>query len=514
MKTTAAALPQRKCARVFGLKVGALCAALCFFSSVSSARAQDDEATPAPKPSESSGSHTELPVPESGELEFGFHGYFRAPALLTVRKRAAADQRPGDTGDFDYRPPRLIDNDFYRSRFAYLPINETAWAEAFLSAGNERVSGTIALAAGDYSDSSYSGLVSPSAQKGIFQGFLTLRYAPKLGSLTLRTQLKAGAFWERLGYLPKYDTYIFGRVHNTGARINLETDVDRLDLGLMLGAGYHFSESVAKEGLTNVLYSRLQADWDELFGGGLYYLYAFAQDKAAMGTPPDGKQEVAGFELWADLPFLGQLRGAFSTIAIEQPESLAGVIEVMHTEKPVRFETYAGQGFTKTKTMNLALQADLSARRIAGALGGALPGKASDVVVSAFNEYVKVNESDAAAPTTPDPFTTLWVGRPGRRFHKWGAELAVRPLSWFGASLRYDKVNLDLDEPGKDFVALSPRVTFYPALGFGSEALIYFQYTRYGYGGGMTSSLQPNSDKNLGRWFDTDVFKVQAQMSF
>src|SRR5688500_12234766 len=66
---------------------------------------------PAP-PSEGTGSYTTLPVPEDDALELGIHGYFRAPALLTIRKRAAADQRPADRGNYDYRPPRLIDNDF------------------------------------------------------------------------------------------------------------------------------------------------------------------------------------------------------------------------------------------------------------------------------------------------------------------------------------------------------------------------------------------------------------------
>jgi hypothetical protein len=115
---------------------------------------------------------------------------------------------------------------------------------------------------------------------------------------------------------------------------------------------------------------------------------------------------------------------------------------------------------------------------------------------------------------TPDAFSTLWVGRTGRKFSKWGAELEVRPFSFVGGSLRYDRVNLDLDHPGTDFTVLSPRVSFYPALGFASNAQIFLQYSRYGYGGQMLSSLQPNSDKNLGRWFDTDVFKAQAQMSF
>ncbi len=504
-----------------GRRVGCLSsifvvAALAFRVATASAQVTAAPA-PVPKPTaESSGSYTELSAPNGDALQFGFHGYFRAPALLTIRERSEADKRPNDKGDYDYRPPRLIDNDFYRSRFAYLPVNETAWAEVFLSAGNEYATGTVALAAGDYSDSSFSGLISPNAQKGIFQGFVTLRYAPAVGEVPIHLRLKAGAFWERFGYLPKYDTYIFSRIHMTGASLESDASFGRLRTGLTLGAGYHYSESVAKEGLTNALYGVASASWDKTIFGGLYYIYAFAQDKAAMGTPPDASQEVAGVDARLDLPFLGDLRGAFSMVSIEQPESLAGVLEVMHTEKAVRYETYVGQGFTKAKTMNLALQADLSARRIATAIAGqtAPPGRQSDLTLSLFNLYLKVNESDATPPATPDPFSTLWLGRQGRRFSKWGAELNARALPWFGVSVRYDHVNLDLDAEDAQFTAVSPRVSFYPALGFGSDAQIFFQYTRYSYGDGMTTSLQPTTSMTLGRWFDTDVFKIQAQMNF
>jgi hypothetical protein len=471
-------------------------------------------ASSAQAPKEGTGSYTELAPLGGEELQFGFHGYFRAPAMVAISKRDASV--PSDTGGYDYRSPRLVDNLFYQSGFAYLPVNETSWAELFLSAGNEHVTGTIAFASGDYTDSSSSGLFLPNGQKGLFQGFVTLRYQPRIENLLLRTQVKAGVFWERFGYLPRYDTYLVGRVHVTGVQALTETMLGQFDTGLTLGVGYHQSENPGNEGQTNLLYARWTGAWAKMLTAGLYYLYAFAQDKASTPTTPaDSNEKVIGGELAADLQSLGSARAVLSTVTINDPGySLSGAVELLSLPKPTSFTAYAGDTFTHAKTTNLALQADLSARRIAGALAGkdALPSGSSDVTLGVFSEYVRVNESDGTHPPldNTDNNKQVWFGRQGRRYSKWGAELDIRLSAWCGASFRYDHVNLDVDIAGTDFDVLSPRLTLYPVLPFTSNALIYLQYSRYTYGSLMQTPFQQTQLS----WFDRNVLKVQSQMTF
>ena len=159
---------------------------------------------------------------------------------------------------------------------------------------------------------------------------------------------------------------------------------------------------------------------------------------------------------------------------------------------------------------NLALQLDVSARRLLAATAIAPRLGNFDLTASLFNLYVKAaSDAPAVAPGTP---YDVWVGRDGRSFHKWGAELNLRALSWLGAALRYDRVNLDTEYVGSDFNVLAPRVIFYPQLGWSSNALIYLQYSHYTYGQNVKQPQQTAS--RFGPELDTNVFKIQGQLTF
>lgn len=75
-------------------------------------------------------------------IRFALHGYFRAPMRITRTPRAEGSTRPNE-GNYNIRTPYLIDDDYFRSGFAYTPVNESDWAEIYLSVGNDKVTATM-----------------------------------------------------------------------------------------------------------------------------------------------------------------------------------------------------------------------------------------------------------------------------------------------------------------------------------------------------------------------------------
>ena len=69
-----------------------------------------------------------IPIDEKRNLRFAMHGYFRAPMRITKVPRAEGSTKPNE-GSSNYRTPFLIDDDYFRSGFAYTPVNETDFTE-------------------------------------------------------------------------------------------------------------------------------------------------------------------------------------------------------------------------------------------------------------------------------------------------------------------------------------------------------------------------------------------------
>jgi hypothetical protein len=127
--------------------------------------------------------------------------------------------------------------------------------------------------------------------------------------------------------------------------------------------------------------------------------------------------------------------------------------------------------------------------------------KGADVVVSTFGVYTTVTSKQVSDDPT--------VNRDGRRYVKWGADVAWWPLSWLGASLRYDRVILDLDDDENSMRVLSPRISF--RVRHMNEGIVFVQYSRYGYGSRVRLRAGQVPLETLP---DTDVFKIQAQLAF
>ena len=101
------------------------------------------------------------------------------------------------------------------------------------------------------------------------------------------------------------------------------------------------------------------------------------------------------------------------------------------------------------------------------------------------------------------------INRDGDQMLKWGAELAVWPLSWLGASFRYDRVIPDVHDDPSAFRVFSPRISVRTP--WITDALVFAQLSRYPYGARVQLRQGQVPLETLP---DTDLFKVQAQLVF
>ena len=360
------------------------------------------------------------------------HGYFRAPMRITKVPRAEGSTKANE-GSSNYRTPFLVDDDYYRSGFAYTPVNETDFAELYLSVGNEKVTATIQFQGSLYSDAAKTDI---SRQPGISQGWLTYRtdldFIPYFKT---RLRVKGGAFWERYGHLPKYDTYIFARTHQMGENVRLEFEKDDLTFWLQHGIGTHLEDISANQGLTLLNYASIGASYAHAVELGGYIFDSQARDKRALSQLTDASMGIVGVDLRADTRVAGRLYGATSYISADQATFMAPAIEVMHS--------YGGRGITENylgtqssengtgSLWNVGFQYDLSVADLYRGWtgkGSPLPWN-GDVNASLFGVYTFVQSKQAS----PDPLVNrddrkaVQVGR-RRRLPDHRVDERVTPL--------------------------------------------------------------------------------------
>ena len=445
-----------------------------------------------------------IPIDEKRNLRFAFHGYFRAPMRITKVPRAEGSTK-GNEGDSNYRTPFLVDDDYYKSGFAYTHIQETDFAELYFSVGNEKVTATVQFQGSLYSDAAKADI---SRQPGLSQGWLTYRtdldFVPFFKT---RLRVKGGAFWERYGHLTKYDTYIFARTHQMGENVRLEFEKDQLTFWLQHGIGTHLEDVSANQGLTLLNYASIGASYARTIELGGYVFDNQARDKRALTQLTDASMGILGVDLRADTHYAGRIYGATSYLTADQATYMAPAVEVMHS--------YGGRGITEnylgtqssengTGSMwNVGFQYDLSLADVYKGWTGAaspLPWH-GDVNASLFGLYSFIQSKQQS----PDPL----VNRDDKKAFKWGADAGYRVTEWLSASLRYDRVVLDVDDSANSFRIISPRISFFTS--FITREMLYIQYSRYLYNERIRLRT---GQQNLETIPDDHVLKIQAQMSF
>jgi hypothetical protein len=436
------------------------------------------------------------------DLHLALHGYFRAPLRLSIDRRGST--MPGETA-YNIRTPWLVDDDYFHSGFAYTRLQEQDWTELYLSVGNKYLTGEVALMGSLYSDWAQPLI---DHQWGIAQGFLRFHWGADGPRARFNVDAKAGAFWERLGWLQRYDTYLFARTHQMGGQVRIETGIRDWSFWLMQGFGAHLEALDQNEGLTILNYLHAGARWRKNLEAGFYFLDSLSHDKRQLKEINDADMRVYGIDSRVTSLKLGsQLYIGGSKIEASQATYLAPAIEIMHA--------YGGRGLAEnylgtqksnngTGTLwNAAWDYTFSTRNLLRAWsprGARFLGR-SDITLGFFGvvTYVRSDQSD------PDP----QINRDKREMFKWGLEGGWTPLSWLALSLRYDRVILDVKDDANSFRIISPRISL--RTHWIADGEIFLQWSFYSYGARV--QLRPGQVA-LETQPDSNALKIQAQLVF
>ena len=440
-------------------------------------------------------SFAEQKEPDS-KWEFGFHGYARMG-------HKTADSLFGD------RPPYLVDDRYFKSGFAYLPINEGNWTEMQLSAKRDGTRIVVGLFASEFSDWS---AVTIEDQKGMATGFIEHRWQPGRGAdRIVELKVKAGVFWERMGYQPAYDTYLFGRTHVAGLALDARI-FDGLAYG-QVGRGAHARED--SRGFTSLSWGRLGSDlgWLDV---GLYGLFARMDDddypSYERWNDNPGSLDIMGADVKLYVPGFGKVGAGISLIDAEAVGVLHGAVELLHATDGDQLKiNYFGEQKDGTGELRaIAFDALWQTHRTIDALvdrSVARYFEGLDVRLFGMSIYV-IGETDNADPKEDHD---------ERGYLKWGTELSYRPKALNFkpepfVALRFDRVILNDAEEDLSFRVLTTRLGITPTDGFD----IFVSYSRYRYGDAMSEFLEQQDKTYVSQELqpDEDVYKLQAQASW
>ena len=546
----------------------------------------------------SSASADGAPSSASSEWKFDWHGYFRAPLRLGVGHRPecppgaqAPTTNPATspaivpetappisasyTGQYCAMPgqgrttihsPYVPDDQYYA--WTYDRQWEQAWAELYLSYGNDRVVGTVELQAYDFTDTTLLGNQADPAQFGFGQAWVTV--TPELPVSGLAVNWKVGAFSEKFGTASMneaktndsgpYDTYMFGRTHQMGESLALEYETGDWALRVEHGFGAHLEQvpagislsgsgfalsyagSAAQQkyqlgvryppgpsaGVTLLNHAHVGVEWKKRLRLSGHYLVAWSQDDRVQGTldgngnptGPDGSMSVLGGEARFLGGFLGELYAGYSHIDTKNVAAVGPAIEVLHSAgggghngvNGIYDNFYNSSGDGDGHVDSVQLGYDLSFGALLRALRHAPPTVAApDVRLSLF----AMASSVVADPTSHSPYPNHRA-TDGTLKLKYGADLAASPLPWLGFALRADYEAPDSHDPYQSFAVLSPRILFRTA--FITHEEIALQYSHYWTGVDVLPQqyLAETGNRFIGASFaqlypnDADVFGIKC----
>ncbi|MBU0550408.1 hypothetical protein KKF91_12825 [Myxococcota bacterium] len=422
------------------------------------------------------------------EWTFGWHGYARMAVLW-------------EGGPFGERAPNLVDDDYYKSGFAYTRVNESSWAELALSAQRGGTRFVAGLFASEFSDWSK---VTVEEQWGMATGFV--EHIAKLNE-DFALRLKVGMFWERMGYVEPYDTYLFGRTHTGGASLELKL----FDIA-EVAAGHGAHQKVSERGFAPLTWARLAIKPPRCFGEfcprlGFYWLESHTEDgDYAFGTLKDakGSLNLYGGDLWFGIHRFGTLYYALAMYTADTVKMVGNSFELLHsnggTQLTNNFLGGEGTGELVAHHWRLNWQPHRTLSTVRAL-------KRIDV------DFFGLVIQSIGEGATDNPNTN----RHDRVYMKWGTGLKYRLAMLKGAqpylSYRFDRVILDADHESLSFRVHTPRLGVQLEEGFE----VFASWSFYSYGDNideleMVKDLQGEVGDSAQP--DETVFKLQAQVSW
>jgi hypothetical protein len=536
------------------------------------------------------------PAPKPSDWHFSWRGFLRAPLRIGVGHRpqcppgtaAATTNTATSSNGVAYGAQYCALNGQSRTTYhsPYVPDDqylswtfdrqwEQAWAEMFLSYGNDKVTGTVSVQGYDFTDVSLLGSISNPAQFGIGQGWVAI--TPDVPIDGMRALFRVGAFWEKFGMAGKYDgghydTYMFGRTHTMGESLALEYDVGDVTLKAEHGFGAHlemvpagitgsgsasalgYYNSAAMNsyppggtpGFTLLDHVHIGLDWKKKIQVNAHYMLAWSNDDRIQGTlttngnsaGPDGSMAVYGGEARFLGGVFGELYVAYSHIDAKNVTMVGPAIEVVHSSgggghnaaNGIYENFFNASGNGDGKIENFQVGYDFSFgylwRKLQHA-NATFWGDGPDLRLSLFMMYSMVS----ADPTSTDPYVNPManpasnpmspnIRTDGTKKLKYGADLVASLLPWLGVGVRGDYVQPDSHDTSTSFGVISPKLIIRSK--FVTHEEITAQYSHYFNGADVLPQqfLSQVGVKNIGQTFtstsnypnDENVFGIKATM--
>lgn len=421
----------------------------------------------------SRGGGAALESANQGNWGFDFHGYLRAPMRIGLGER----EQPAEGQNRRTIHAPVIPDDQYLS-YQYTLHNPRDWAELYFSYGNNVATGTVSIQGFNFTDAAWK---ENNAQFGIAQGFVTI--TPPIKNKHVRLLWKVGSFDNRYGAAGRYDageldTYIFGRTHAIGEAGEVEFLIKDFTIKLEHGIGTSRPDPRAANNarFTFLHHGHVGLSWKDRITVGGHYLQALAREEDRDGEmnvdAPDGSMTVVGPDVRFDWGRIGYFYGGFSQIMARSAGVVGPAIEVIHSRGGGQFtfgivDNYLS-GPTRTSNGNgtissAMLQYEQSVRRILE--GDSFYGQGMDLGIKLYGMVNKIGSDDEDAD--------------GNLKLKYGTDVVYSALRWFGAGIRYDRVQPNARVPEHSFAVVSPRLIF--RTNWLTHEEISVSYSRYMY---------------------------------
>jgi hypothetical protein len=452
-----------------------------------------------------------------GEWRFDFHGYIVAPLNMGFNTRLKP--LPGQSKTVLHAPPVVPDD---LETFSHTGVVPTTYVQLNFSEGNSIVTANVSLLAKQANVS--ESFLEPADQLGITDVFLSI--LPPLGE-RVHMQALLGAFTLRYGSPGEYDegrygTPLIARINGVGEHVALKTGWRKFSFALE--EGVHGQTNTASVTVTPDVWNNFAdpgagstfvahvhgavgyADrgMGAMVGG--HFLRAFSQDDRDGTSAPDGRIDVLAGDARLNLGRFGHLYFAVAHTDALQARTVSRVISILNTlGGKGLMDNYLGPQSGGTGTlMTLGGQYDLSIGRLVS-YPVPFSGDGPDLFVSLFGMQTHVSTPDR----TVDPNTSRYKFENITK-RKLGIEATYSLLSWLAASMRYDRVDPNVDEKRYSFAVLSPRIIFHT--GWQSTDQLVLQYSHWFNGTWTTVRVGDPPVEDISVVPDRDMISLSARM--
>lgn len=436
-----------------------------------------------------------------------FHGFLSMPLNIGLNKRAGAVTED-QYSTVMHAPPVVPE---YRDAFTYTSAIPEPYVQLNFGYGNAEVQANVIVQA--RSASTGASYFDASTSGGISDAYLT--FTPQSLPKAVGILAHVGAFTNRYGIAGEYDagkygTPLFAQVNGVGENIvayldagdfdfelqqGFQAQLDKAPLGIVPGDWNRYADSAQGTSMTSHFHAGVT--YKNLVTVGGHYMNVWtADDRANMGTIPDGKINLIGGDLRATLGRWGHFYFGVTSADAQDSRSVGRVVEILNaTGGPGLMRSYLGPDSNGTgKLFIMGGQYDMSLARMI--YGNLFYGQSPDVRLSLFGQRVHVTSDDADYDNVTK--------------QKFGAELGYSMFKHMATSFRFDSIAQDLTDVDESETVISPRLIF--RTGWQSRDQVMLQYSHYFMGDEVYVRDGTPAEINENINPDEDVISLSATM--